>query len=139
MSDAIPATPKRINGYYDKPMWDSIASRDMRLQRCGHCGHVRYPPAAICPQCLSDEAEWAPVSGRGEILSWAVFHRGYLPAYPPPYNVIAVRLEEGPIMIGNLEGDVPEGTWIGRPVQMRYATMPDGVVLPRFALRSSGD
>ena len=63
-----------------------------------------------------------------------VFHRQYLPAYPAPYNVVAVRLDEGPLMVSNLEGPVPEGSWIGRRVRLTYAEMPDGAVLPRFVL-----
>ncbi len=67
-------------------------------------------------------------------MSWIVFHRRYLAAYHPPYNVIAVRLEEGPLMISNLEGVSPSGSWIGSKVSLTYTTMPDGAVLPRFAL-----
>jgi uncharacterized OB-fold protein len=60
-----------------------------------------------------------------------------LPAYPPPYNVIAVRLAEGPIMISNLEGDAPEGSWIGHIVRLIYVPMPDAFILPRFVLAST--
>ena len=67
-------------------------------------------------------------------MSWIVFHRRYL-ALSPPYNVIAVRLEEGPLMISNLEGVSPSGSWIGSKVSLTYTTMPDGAVLPRFALK----
>jgi uncharacterized OB-fold protein len=63
-----------------------------------------------------------------------VFHRQYLQAYPAPYNVIAVRLDEGPVMISNLQGDAPDGSWIGRRVRLVYAEMPDAAVLPRFTL-----
>lgn len=134
MADPVPPTPRRVQGFYDGPFWDAVAARDMRLQRCTHCAAFRYPPSPVCAVCLSDGTAWVPVSGRATIMSWVVFHRGYLPAYPAPYNVIAVRLEEGPVMISNLEGVEPEGDWIGLPVRLVYATMPDGFTLPRFAL-----
>lgn len=67
-------------------------------------------------------------------MSWAVFHRAYLPAYPPPYNVIVVKLDEGPLMVSNLEGTEPVGSWIGQSVKLVYVTMPDGLILPRFVL-----
>jgi uncharacterized OB-fold protein len=95
---------------------------------------MRYPPALNCPECLSEDVAWEEVSGGGTILSWVVFKRGYLPAYPPPYNVIAVRLDEGPVVISNLEGETPTGSWIDRRVRLIYVTMPDGVLLPRFEL-----
>lgn len=138
MSDTpttVPATPSPVLGLYDRPMWDSIRARRFALQRCGGCGQFRYPPGPACPGCLSLAAEWVPLQGGGTIMSWVVFHRGYLPAYPPPYNVITVRLDEGPMMVSNLEGPEPEGSWIGRRVRLSYAAMPDGMVLPRFRLQ----
>lgn len=131
---STPATPRPVLGLYDRPMWDSIRAHRFALQRCKACGTFRYPPAPVCAGCLGAEADWVPVAGGGEITSWVVFHRGYLPAYPPPYNVITVRLDEGPMMVSNLEGREPEGSWIGQRVQLTYATLPDGAVLPRFRL-----
>lgn len=129
----IASTPTRVIGLYDKPMWDSIDAGRMRLQRCKSSGKFQYPPGPSCPEC-PDELEWAEISGRGTIISWTIFHRQYLPAYPVPYNVIAVRLQEGPVIISNLEGESPDGSWIGEPVVLVYAQMPDGVTLPRFKL-----
>lgn len=128
------ATPPAVLGLYDTPMWESIRARRMCLQRCRACGAWQYPPGPGCVQCGGEDQEWAPLSGQATVLSWAVFHRQYLPAYPAPYNVVAVRLAEGPVMISNLEGEPPEGSWIGAKVRLTYADMPDGAVLPRFAL-----
>jgi uncharacterized OB-fold protein len=130
----VPATPRPVLGFHDGPFWEHVRARSMALQRCDGCGAFRHPPSPACPACLSEASHWEPVSGRGTIISWVVFHRQYLPAYPAPYNVIAVRLAEGPVMVSNLEGDPPERTWIGAPVRLVYATMPDGAVLPRFTL-----
>lgn len=118
-------------------MWQSIADHAWKLQRCRDCHAWRYPPSPVCAECLSAEFDWSAIAGGGEILSWTVFHRGYLPAYPPPYNVVAVRLDEGPIVISNLEGSVPDGDWIGTRVALTYSTMPDGVTLPRFRQSSA--
>jgi len=131
-SPAIPATPRPVLGLRDGAFWDSVRAGAMALQRCDACGAFRYPPGPACPTCLSSSAQWVPVSGAGTVLSWVVFHRQYLPAYPQPYNVIAVRLQEGPVMISNLVGDPPPGSWIGTAVRLVYATMPDAFVLPRF-------
>ncbi|MEI5677059.1 OB-fold domain-containing protein [Mesorhizobium sp. CGMCC 1.15528] len=66
------------------------------------------------------EAEWKAVSGRGKIVSWVVFHRKYFDDFPPPYNATTVRLEEGPLIVTNLTGPEPEGSWIGRSVALEY-------------------
>jgi uncharacterized OB-fold protein len=124
---------------YDRPMWESIRARAFALQKCRACGTFRYPPGPTCAHCLSTEYDWTQLFGRGEILSWVVFHRGYLPAYPPPYNVISVKLDEGPIMVSNLEGTPAQGSWIGKRVVLAYVTMPDGVVLPLFRLAEKNE
>jgi uncharacterized OB-fold protein len=134
MGSDIAQTPCPIQGLYDQPMWRGIRARNMELQRCCECGTWQYPPGPGCHACLSEHLEWSSISGEGTILSWAVFHRQYLQAYPAPYNVIAVRLDEGPVMISNLEGEHPTGNWIGQKVRLTYADMPDGAVLPRFSL-----
>lgn len=125
-------TPPAVMGLFDRPMWESIGQGRMQLQCCNHCGAFQYPPAPGCASCLSMDLSWKPVSGQGRILAWTIFHKQYLPAYPAPYNVIAVALAEGPVMVSNLEGAMPDEDSIGRPVELRYATLPDGVTLPRF-------
>lgn len=132
-TETVPV-PAPVMGLYDRPMWDSIATRRMALQKCSHCGMVRYPPGPVCPRCISDDAEWTPLSGRGTILSWVVFHKHYLPAYPPPYNVVAVTLDEGPVMMSNLVGLPPAESWRGKRVAMQYEETGGGLILPRFAL-----
>lgn len=126
--------PKPVMGLFDRPFWRSVHNRRTALQKCDDCAAFRYPPGPCCPDCLSPNATWTPLSGGGTILSWAVFHRKYLPAYPPPHAVIAVRLDEGPVMMSNLEGEEPSGSWIGRRVRLVHHETPSGFVLPRFTL-----
>lgn len=116
----------------DQTFWDSVAEGAMRLQKCKGCGTLRYPPGACCAKCLGVEAEWLPISGRGTLISWTTFHRQYLPAYPVPLTVIVVQLEEGPMMISNIDEAERPSLRIGVPVRMTYADHPDGYRIPRF-------
>ncbi len=128
-------TPPRVMGLYDGPLWQLLKETDrLHLQCCSACSTWRYPPGPVCQECLSPECEWKPVSGGGELLSWIIFHKQYLPAYPAPYTVIAVRLDEGPTIISNLIGDPREENPIGRRVKLTVVAMEDGVALPRFEL-----
>ena len=111
---------KPVLGLYDLPMWASIDREQLELQACAACGRFRYPPSPACPDCLSMAFDWKPVSGKGTILSWVVFHRKYFDDHPPPYNAVAVRLDEGPIVISNLVGEPPTGSWIGAAVELCY-------------------
>lgn len=123
----------RVLGLYDKPMWDSIEAKQWALQYCAESDSFRYPPSPICPDSLSMDYEWRPIKGTGEILSWVIFHRKYFDDHPAPYNTIAVRLDEGPIVMSNLIGDEPDGSWIGRRVEVVY-TERDTFTLPQMRL-----
>ncbi len=128
----VDKTPPRIMGLYDAPMWRFLEEeRALRLQCCSDCGAWRYPPGPACPECLSPESEWKAVGGGGEVVSWVMFRKQYLPEYPAPYNVVAVRLDEGPMVISNLVED-PEANVIGKKVKLVIVDMADGVKLPRF-------
>lgn len=119
---------------YDEPFWESASRDELRMQRCSSCSTYRYPPGACCPNCLSLEAEWVPVSGKGRVLSWTTIHRHYLPAYPPPYTVVVVHLEEGPILITHFDNEDVGKLKLDAPVRLTYSTHPDGYRLPKFVL-----
>ena len=114
------ARTRPVMGFLDGPMWESIDAGALKLQCCADCGAWRYPPAPVCASCLSEAVEWKPVSGKGTVMSWVVFHRKYFDDFPPPYDAMAVRLDEGPIIVTNLAGEAPEGSWIGRKVVLEY-------------------
>jgi uncharacterized OB-fold protein len=126
--------PRAVVTLYDEPMWKSIEAGRWELQQCDDCGTHRYPPAPICHKCLSMSYSWKKLSGRGKILSWVIFHRQYLDDYKPPYNVVAVQLDEGPIVISNLVGQEPEDSWIGRDVTVCYERDGAGNTLPKVKL-----
>ena len=130
MSD--PEWPRPRPSLSDAPFWEYARRRELRLQRCSSCRAWRFPPAPVCDQCLSPEAEWAPLSGRGTIYSWIVFHRQYFPALPPPYNVASVELAEGPLFIGNVINVPNAGITIGLPVRVAWREVTSDLVLPVF-------
>ncbi|WP_454689207.1 Zn-ribbon domain-containing OB-fold protein [Achromobacter aloeverae] len=124
----------RLYSPYDAPMWESIQAGEMKLQRCPESGEFRYPPGPMCPVSMSMEYEWAPISGQASIVSWTVFHRQYLPAYPAPHLVVAVRLREGPIMVSYMDHEEIGRIALDAPVRMVYADHPDGYRVPKFTL-----
>ena len=90
--------PRRMDPYAEQ-FWQFTRSKEFRLQRCAACGRFRWPPAPVCDGCLSEDFSWTAVSGKGTVLSWVTFHRGYFPEYPPPHTVVMVELAEGPLFI----------------------------------------
>jgi uncharacterized OB-fold protein len=131
------AYARAVMSIYDRPMWESIRARSWSLQKCDDCSKFRYPPAPNCPHCLCLGSQWVPLAGAGEILSWVVFHREYLPEFKPPYNVVTVQLQEGPIVVSNLVGPEPQGNWIGRQVTICYEDDAAGNLMPKMQLVQS--
>jgi uncharacterized OB-fold protein len=121
----------------NRPFWEGGLAGELRFQRCDACGHLRYPISTICPRCLSPEATWTPVSGRGAVLTYAVFHRAYHPSREGrvPYVTALVQLDEGPRMFGDLVGAAPDEVSVGIPVEAVFEPAPDGTfAIPRFRL-----
>jgi uncharacterized OB-fold protein len=118
----------------NRPFWEAARRHQLALQRCAECGRFRYPPAPVCPECLSERAEWTPVSGRGTVSTFVVFHQRYFPSFADeiPYNVVQVRLDEGPRLTANLV-DVPNNRIrIGLRVEVVWDDVTPEVSLPRF-------
>jgi hypothetical protein len=124
----------RLYSPFDKTMWESIAEGKMKIQRCEECGTYRYPPGACCPNCLSTEMQWEEISGTGKVLSWITYHKQYLPAYPAPTTVVAAMLDEGEILITNIDQTETKDLAVDRPIRVIYGDHPDGYRIPRFTL-----
>ena len=122
----VQSRPKPRMGIFDRPYWEWAGKGELRLQKCGGCGHVRYPPGPICPRCLSDECDWAALSGKGKVVAWTVFHRQYFPEFPVPFTVVSVEADEGPLLIGQLRNaeDVQVGPSL--PVRALFEDVQSG-------------
>ena len=125
------------------PFWAATARGELRIQACGGCSRLRFPPRPMCPRCRSLAAEWHVASGRGAIWSYAVVHPPLLPAYAAlaPYPVVVVALVEDPTlrMVGNIVASaaapinsVPaQSLAIGQAVRVVFAEV-GGVHFPRW-------
>ncbi len=121
------------------PYWEAAQKGELRMQRCGECGHVRFPPALLCACCLSENAEWVRLSGRGTVYSWIVVHQSQHPAFnaDTPYNVTIVELDEGPRLHTNLVDCPSDQIYIGMRVEVVFDKINDEVTLPKFRPVSS--
>lgn len=117
-----------------REFWEGCREHELRIQKCGRCGHLRWPPAILCPRCLSRDTERVMVSGRGTVYSYAVYHVAFDPAFREdlPYIVVLVALEEGPHLLTNLVGCDPEKVSCDMAVEVVWDDVTDTVTLPRF-------
>jgi uncharacterized OB-fold protein len=117
-----------------EPFFAGAKVGELRVQRCRGCGTLRFPARAICSECLSTDAEWVAVSGRGTVFSFNVMHQVYHPGFAAevPYAVVIVQLEEGPRLISNVVGVPPSAIRIGMPVHVVFEELTAEVTLPKF-------
>ena len=119
------------------PYWEAAQKGELRMQRCGDCGHVRFPPALLCARCLSDTHAWVKLSGRGTVFSWIVVHQSQHPAFNAdvPYNVAIIQLEEGPRLHTNIIECPNDQIRIGMPVEVAFVRVSDDTALVKFRPR----
>jgi uncharacterized protein len=132
MTDYLKPLPPITN--LNRPYWDGLREGVLRMQQCTACRMIFYPPAPLCPDCWSTALEWVPLSGRGTVNSWVVFHQAYLKGYDNevPFNVAEVTLSEGPRLMTNLVEVANEEIEIGMPVDVVFASVTDEVTLAKF-------
>ena len=125
------ATPTVDDG--NRMFWDACAAGELRVQRCITCGHLRYPISTVCPECLSEDAAWELLSGRGTVVSFCIFRHAYNEAWRDrlPYNVALIQLEEGPRMLSNVHGVSPDEIRVGLEVKVAFE-VEQGFSIPVF-------
>ena len=118
----------------NRPYWDGLKERELRMQKCDGCGLIWFPPSPLCPNCWSRKFAWTKLSGRGRINSWVVFHQAYFRSFENdvPYNVVEVELEEGPRILSNLVGLASSEIHSGMPVEMVFDDVTEEIALAKF-------
>ena len=125
--------PNRLS----RPYWDAAKEHKLVIQHCKTCGEKWMCPSNRCPECLNMDVEWIPVSGKGKLWSWVIFHQLYYDGFRAdlPYNVAYVELEEGPRarLCTNLVGDISKAK-CDAPVEVVFDDVTPEITLPKFRL-----
>ena len=90
--------------------------------KCRACGAITAPPKMVCRQCASPDMNIMELKGSGKILTFTtVFVAAEGREAEIPYVIVMVQLDDGPWMMGNLEGIDPKSAsmeLIGKKVKM---------------------
>jgi uncharacterized OB-fold protein len=112
------------------------ASKSMKIISCRACGYSQHASQDLyCINCWSENIEQRPISGRGILQSWVVYHKDYKLGFALPYAVGCVELAEGPRIRCYLDGDVRSAKY-NQPIEitgvsgslveyLRHAAKPD--------------
>jgi len=117
-----------------EPFFTAARERRLVVQRCTDCGTLRFPARPRCSACLGKNAEWVPVSGKGEIFSYVVMHQAMHPGFAAiaPYAVVVVQLAEGVRMLSGIVDVSPADVRIGMPVEVTFEARGSEVLVPVF-------
>jgi hypothetical protein len=131
---AHPARPRPVPTRLTEPFWEGTRRGVLLIQRCRACGHWRWTPKLACPQCWSEDTEWAEASGRGTIYSYTVVHRPVDPAqFTAPYVLAVVELDEGPKLLTNIVDCELDALRVDLRVAVRFERIDHEFVVYPFA------
>lgn len=110
-----------------------LRRHELRFQRCSGCSRYRHVPRELCPDCGSDQWEWAPSAGRGAVYTWTTTYRALHPAFVEvPFTQVVVELDEGPRMLSSVEGVREDDLAVGMRVDVVFDDVDDELTLARF-------
>ena len=99
--------------------------------KCMSCGAVTTPPKMVCRQCTGSELEIIQLKGTGKIQTFTTVY--VVPEGREeecPYVIVMVELDEGPWIMGNLDGVDPAQAsleLIGKRVNMGSKVFPGDI------------
>jgi len=116
------------------PFWEATKRHELRLQRCDDCSTVRYYPRPRCPNCMSGNATWDLMSGKGSVYSFTLVHRPLSRWFREhmPVVVAIVELDEGVRMMSNVVDCDAESVHIGMRLEVTWDDVDDVITLPKF-------
>jgi uncharacterized OB-fold protein len=130
---AMPRSRPKPALTHDNPFfWEGVAQRELRIQRCEACRRLQHPPGPMCAACGSLELGSVKACGRGTLYSFVVAHHPPVPPFEYPNLIALVELEEGTRLVSNLVGVAREAVRIGMALEVEFAEVEPGRLLPRF-------
>jgi uncharacterized OB-fold protein len=113
---------------YFKDYNEALKQNKLLGLKCRACGTITIPPKMVCRQCGSPDMEVTEVKTDGKIVTFTTIFVGAEGREGEvPYTVVIVELEEGPWLMGNLEGIDPKAVsteLIGKKVKMDSQVYP---------------
>lgn len=109
-----------------RQFYEGLKAGELLGLKCRSCGAYTVPPKISCAECGHTELEVTRLGGGAEIRTFTIIRvapEGFL----APYAVALAELDEGPWLMGNVEGVNPaealEGL-IGRRVRIGHRIVP---------------
>jgi uncharacterized protein len=118
--------------------YEHLATGRLVTTRCRGCGRTDWPPRGFCPECTSDDFDWAELPAEGTVHAFTVQDTGVPAGWDGPL-VFAVVKVAGLRVFAPIVGSEPAQVALGARVTLspvRVADEPGGAprYLPGFTL-----
>lgn len=121
------ASVDRANGVHPLRDYQAFLKEGrFMLLRGRASGKFMFYPRVAEPGTGATDLEWVQVSGKGVVYAVTVISQR---PPTPNYNVVLVDLEEGPRMMGRVDGIPSEDVRIGMAVKARIITEDDAAMV----------
>ncbi len=112
--------------------WAAAGRGELVVRECGSCGAVLHLPRSYCHVCGTWSERWKRVGGGGRLSSWTTVEHQVHPAFPVPYTVVLVELDDEPgvRLVGYLPGS--PALVAGQPMEAWFEELDDGAVIPQW-------
>ncbi|MGE2692495.1 Zn-ribbon domain-containing OB-fold protein [Mycolicibacterium pulveris] len=112
--------------------WKATTEHRLVVRVCNACAAKLHLPKSYCHNCGSWDVRWRDVRPTGSVYSWTVLHHTVHEAFPAPWTVVLVQLDEDPSIrfIGQLPGAAQLA--VGMPMRVRFEDVEPGVTLPQW-------
>ena len=137
MTDLFPAglpTPAPDIDPQTFPYWEGARAGRLVLPWCSSCAQPFWYPRGFCPRCGSEDIDWRPASGTGQVYSFTVVRRaGGVWAAHLPFVLGLVQLAEGPVVQANIVDTDSDELAVGQAVLASFENAaPDDPPVLRF-------
>jgi uncharacterized OB-fold protein len=107
--------------------WTSGEHGRLMIHRCADCATYVHPPVPFCPACESGNIAPAAVSGRGQVTTFTINHKQWVPGLPERYVLALVELEEAPEVrvVSNITHCDPAAVTFGMAVEVWFEQAED--------------
>ena len=102
MSTVLPPQQRSVAG---AALGAASADGALRLQRCGGCGAVQYPPRERCGACLDDALQLEAVASGATVLAATTLQHSLEPWFAArlPWTIASLYLDAGPVAFAHIE------------------------------------
>jgi len=111
--------------------WQGTREHKLMIQRCPVTQRAQWYPRTHSIHSPGARPDWVQASGRGQVFTFSVIHRGN-GTTPTPYVCAVIELEEGVLFTSTLKDVQEQDIRIGMPVEVDYDDAATDLVLPFF-------